>query len=236
MKRQQIVLFFLIVAVISVVAVPLSRAAETITKPNVTLPANWQQTDQTTYPNDYSEHDPAGAGMVEYTDQTDYDSVIIYYEKAQVTSYTSSQLKSEAENIFESYDASDNVGVDSSGVTQYAGVSAGFAKGLDISANTYTMELVFIKGNNYFNVHAYYDATTEDQNQVVSLINSIGTGGTAATAVVGNNMIWIIIGVVAVIIVSIVVVVVLRGRKKKQPQQITTQKNYPPPPPPPPAQ
>lgn len=235
MKKKQIVLAFLIVAIISVLAVPLSRAAETVTKPTVTLPANWQQTDQTAYPDTYSEHDPAGAGMVEYTDQTDYDTVVIYYEKAQVSSYTSQQLKNEAEDLFESYDVSDNIGLDSSGVTQYAGVSAGFAKGYDIATDTYKMEIVFIKGNQYINVHAYYDATTEDQNQVESLTNSISVGGTAATAIVGNNMIWIIIGVVAAVIVIVVVIVVLRGRKK-QPQQATMQKTYPPPPPPPPTQ
>jgi hypothetical protein len=219
LKKQQIISIFLIFAIASL-AVPVSQAAETLAKPTINLPAN------------YSEFDPAGAGMVEYTDQDDYDLVRIYYEKAQVSSYTSQQLQGQAESIFESVDVSATLGIDNSGVKQYAGVSAGFAKGYDSSSDTYKMELVFIKGDYYFNVHSYYDATTEDQNQMESVINSINVGGTGGVSFLGNPMLLIILGVVAAVIVVVIVVVVAKGRKKKSPQQAQMQNNYPPPPPP----
>jgi hypothetical protein len=231
LKKQQIISIFLIFAIASL-AVPVSQAAETLAKPTINLPANWEQTDAKDYPNDYSEFDPAGAGMVEYTDQDDYDLVRIYYEKAQVSSYTSQQLQGQAESIFESVDVSATLGIDNSGVKQYAGVSAGFAKGYDSSSDTYKMELVFIKGDYYFNVHSYYDATTEDQNQMESVINSINVGGTGGVSFLGNPMLLIILGVVAAVIVVVIVVVVAKGRKKKSPQQAQMQNNYPPPPPP----
>ncbi len=232
MKRQHIISVILIVTVISM-AVPLSLAAETLAPPTASLPANWEKTDETAYPNEIGEHDPAGAGMIEFTDNDDYDVVRIYYEKAQVSGYTATQLQTQAVNIFETYDSSETLAVDENGTHDYAGVSAGFAKGYDSDDDTYTMELVLIKNGYFMNIHAYYDATTQDQNQVESLINSISVSGAAGSSFIGSQMFWvIIIAVVAVVVVIVVIVVVMKSRKK-QPQQATPQYNYPPPPPPP---
>jgi hypothetical protein len=225
-----------LVATMFVSAIPLTKSVTALAAPTVSLPnSNWEKTDSTPYPETYAEHDPAGAGMLEYTDQTNYDLVRIYYEEAQVTSYTPSQLKTEAEDLFNRLDSDDDRSLDASGTANLAGVVAGYAEGYDSTEVTYKTEIVFVKGNYYFNVHAYYDATTQSESDVTSIIDSIDISGAAnGTAFIGSLMFWTIVIAVAAVVVVVVVVVVVRSRKKKQPQQSATEYPYPPPPPPPP--
>lgn len=208
------------------IALPLAKAADTLSKPAVTFPANWSLKTDNPYPTEDSEHDPAGAGLLECTDQNTYDLVMIYYEKAPSTSYTASTLKAEAESIFL---RDDNENIIDSGSKQYAGVTAGYAKGYDSSVDVYLLELVFVKGSYYFNVYAYYDANAQAENKVTSLINSIDVSGTSQ---LGGSNLFIIIGAIAAIIVIVVVVVLVMRKKRKQPQQAAAapQYSYPPPP------
>jgi hypothetical protein len=226
-KKHEILALVFLLAIIVPLAVPMARAAETLSKPTVTLPSSdWQMTTDNPYPTDVSEHDPAGAGLLEYTDQNTYDFVMIYYEKAPSTVYTSTSLQAEAVSIFQR-DHNDTV-IDS-GSSQYAGVNAGYAKGYDSGIDAYRLELVFVKSNYYFNVYAFYDANTPAQNRVNSLINSIDVSG---SSLLGDSMLFIIIGVIAAVVVVVVVVIVMRGRKKKSAQssQTSPQYSYPPPP------
>ena len=214
MKKQQIVAAILIVTVFST-AIPLCIAEEWLNPPTVTLPNRWALTFEISYPNASSENDPAGAGMVEYSDRDDYDIAQIYYEKAQVSSYTSPQLKSQAVAIFEAIDAS--LSVNQSGTTEYAGVAAGFAIGSAASNDTQIMLVVFVKDGHYIKVQASYDATTEDRNQVDSLINSIKISVAEAEPeqpFFGSVVFWIIIGVVAA--VSVAVVFALGATRKRK--------------------
>ena len=226
----------LLLVILLVSAVPLAKSAATLAPPTVSLPnSNWEKTDSTVYPDSYSEHDPAGAGMLEYTDKSNYDVVRIYYEKAQVTSYTASQLRAEAEDLFNEIDISETRSLDAKGTATFAGVIAGYAEGHDSTDDTYITELVFIKGSYYFNIAAYYDATTQSEDNVESLINSINVseGETDGTSFIGSSTFWVVI-IVAIVafVVVIVIIVTVKSRKKKQPQQAPTQYNYPPPPPP----
>ena len=227
MKKQQ-VMAFLILVVLASTAVSVVKAAS-LAKPAVTLPGGWQLDSETPYPNAESEHDPQGAGLLTFTDQEDYDGIMIYYENAPSTAYTSTQLRDEAEDIF---NREHDIALGESGVTEVAGVSAGFAKGYEADLDVYTLELVFVKGDYYFNVYAYYDATTQDEAQVNSLIGSI-SAGSAVTSLPGWTL-YVIIGVVAVIIVIVVLAVVMR-RKKKPSLQATASPQYSYPPPPSPA-
>jgi hypothetical protein len=226
-KQKAVAVVFPFVILI-LIAVPLTEAVTTLPPPTVHLPNNWQQSDSKTYPDAFSEHDPTGAGMLEYTDPTNYDVIKIYYEKAQVSSYTSQQLNEEAVYIFERDDSSATLSVDLNGTTTYAGVSAGFAKGRDDTYAIYTMELVFIKGEYYFSVYALYDDTALSQNNVDSIVNSIDVSGAAA----GEPFPWlyVIIGATAAVIVIVVAVMLLVRRRKRAQQQ--AQYSYPPPPPP----
>jgi hypothetical protein len=234
--KKQYTLVIVLLFSLFIAEFPLITSATTLSSPIVSLPnSNWEKTDSIQYPNINGEHDPAGAGMLEYTDKTNYDLVRIYYEEAQVTSYTSSQLKAEAEGLFNDIDRDDDRSLDSSGTANFAGVVAGYAKGYDSTDDTYITELVFVKDNYYFNVHAYYDATDQSENIVNSVINSINIAGAVGTSFIGSNMFYVVI-VVIVVILAIVVVVLFLMRKKKslQPQQVT-QYSYPPPPPPQPS-
>lgn len=227
MKKQHVIAVVFLFAIMIPMAVPLTRAADTLQKPTVTLPSSdWQLTTDNAYPTDVSEHDPAGAGLLEYANQN-YDVVIIYYEKAPSTAYTSASLQAEAESIF-TRDHSE--AINSSGAQQFAGVNAGYAKGYDSSVPVYLLELVFVKGGYYFNVYAYYDANAQAESNVNSLINSIDVPG---NSLLSGPMLYVIVGVVAAVVVIVVVVVVMRSRKKKPQQsaQPAAQDNFPPPPP-----
>jgi hypothetical protein len=226
MKKQNLLAVLVIVAVLSTVSI---CQAQTISKPNVTIPSGWRLDDETAYPNAPSEHDSAGAGMLKYLNPTNNDEVRIFYEKAPTTTYTSATLKEEAISLFTrdlpSYNMSE------SGTEQIAGVQAGFAKGYDSANDAYVVDMIFVKDGNYYNVAAYYDANSQSEGQVNSILNSISTGAT-----LGSSMLFIIIGVVAAVVVIVVVVVVMRRRKKPvamQEPQVVPESSYPPPPPPP---
>jgi ABC-type glycerol-3-phosphate transport system permease component len=230
---KHLAVIFLLALIIIMVA-PLAQAADTISKPTVTLPMNWALTDDTPYPDSVSEYDPAGAGLLEYTDQQTYDFVMIYYEKALSIQYTAASLQAEAESIY-TRDHTDSYF--DSGSKQYAGVTAGYAKGYNAtvgSAGVYRLEVVFVKGGEYFNVYAYYDATDQAESTVTSLINSIDVSG---GSLLGGSNLYIIVGAIVAIIVVVVVVVVLVKRRKKPHQASAPEYIYPssaPPPPPPP--
>ncbi len=229
MKTQHILVILLVAAFVIAAASPIC-AAQTLSKPNVTMPSGWELSDETAYPNEVSEHDAQGAGLVEYQDSETFDFVMIYYENAPSDSYTSAELRSEVEGIF--YRDHEDLSLDESGTATYAGVQTGFAKAYDSEFDVYHIELVMIKGNYYMNIYAVYDATDEAENKVESLINSINTD----SGLLGGNMLYIIIGIVIVIIVVVVVVVlIMKRRKRAAPVTMPAYQGSMPIPPPPPA-
>ena len=118
----------ILIATLPIATATMIKAQTTLSAPSVQVPnSNWLFQDSTKYPNAPSEYDPAGGGMLSYVDNTNYDTVKIWYEKAQVSSYTSQQLENEAVRIFNRDDASDTRSLDSSGTKTYANVAAGFA-------------------------------------------------------------------------------------------------------------
>lgn len=170
MKKGFLIVGFAIAYLVFAI-VPSVFGAETLSKPIVTPPTYWHLESETPYPNAPAEYDPQGAGMVEYLDETDYDFVMIYYERAPAISWSSSSLEAKAIEIFER----DHPGksISDSGTMTIAGVQAGYAKGYDSEYDTYRLETVFTKGPVFFSVYAYYDATSQDEAQVMSLMNSI---------------------------------------------------------------
>ena len=98
MKKNLVVLLLVINVVLAFT--PVVASAETLAKPTVTLPTDWELVYETPYPDSLSEHDPLGAGLLEYQNLKNQDGVMIYYEKAPTTAYTDAMLKAEAEEIF----------------------------------------------------------------------------------------------------------------------------------------
>ncbi|MCW3977626.1 MAG: hypothetical protein NWE77_06815 [Candidatus Bathyarchaeota archaeon] len=157
------VVIYLSIAVFSV-------NAETISKPSVTLPSYWHLEMETPYPEAYAEYDPQGAGMLMYVDEVDFDCVMVFYERAPSTTLTETTLETKATEIFlrdHEYTPSET------GTKTVAGSPAGYAKGYDYELDVYDLELVFVKGSTFLNVYAVYDPTPEDENGVMSLIDSI---------------------------------------------------------------
>lgn len=230
--------FLFVITLVLAAAIPFSSA---LTKPSVTLPADWELTEETPYPEEMSEHDPEGSGMVQYQNNINFDGVMIYYEDSLSITYTNNQLKSEVENIFERDHEGD---FDESGIMTVAGVSAGYAKAYDQEYDAYILELVFVKGSYYINAYAFYDANTASEKSVMTLLNSIGgttspsptqSGGTTSppptqtpSGLLSGTNLLIIIGLIVAVVVVVVVILVV---KKKRPAQVP-QQNYIPPPPP----
>ncbi len=217
---------------------PLALTAA-ITVPTATLPnSNWILKSSSAYPTEPAEHDPEGAGLIEYQNQENYDFIMIYYENA-VTTMSTSELQADIEGIFVR-DHEDTT-MTSSGIMTIAGVSAGYARGMDTLDNNLqvnVLELAFQKDGEYFNVFAYYDANSESESQAMSILNSIsasgsGGGGTSPTGDTGisSYLIYIVIIVVAVVVVVVVLLVVLRRRKPAVQPMAPTYASPPPPPP-----
>ncbi|MCX8150614.1 MAG: hypothetical protein N3D85_03820 [Candidatus Bathyarchaeota archaeon] len=213
---------FLLLNIVALSVAPLA-SAQTLTPPNVSLPGGWRLESQKPYPEAPSEYDEAGAGMLQYVNPQNYDEVRIYYERAPSRTFSSSELKREAEHLFDR-DLTDEI--QESGTMQLAGTTAGFAKAYDAQEDAYLWDIVFIKDNYYLNVLAYHAASSQSQNEVMSILNSISSGG-----LFSGTMLYIIIGLVIAIVVIIIVTVVALQKRKKTASQFSPQ-NYTPPPPP----
>jgi len=199
-------LIYLIVAVI-----PTALSAETVSKPTVTLPANWHLEEETPYPQAPAEYDPQGAGMLMYQDEVDYDFVMVYYEKAPAYTLTEADLEIKAIELFlivHNYTPYDT------GTMTVAKTQAGYAKGYDYDYDTYALELAFVKGNEFLNVYAFYDATSADEAEVMSLINSISVEEAKGISLL---LIAIPIGIAIPVIVVVVIILLKRRRKRAEP-------------------
>lgn len=219
----------LLLLAIVVIAVTPFVSAQTLTPPNVSVPSGWRLERQKPYPEAPSEHDEAGAGMLQYVNPQNYDEVRIYYERALSRTFSITELKNEAEHLFDR-DLTDEI--QESGTMQLAGTTAGFAKAYVAQENAYLWDIVFIKDNYYFNIVAYHDANSQSQNDVTYILNSISGGSLFSGAIT-----YIIIGIVAGVVVIIVVVALVILRKRKNSAiQLPPQNYTPPPPPQPPTQ
>jgi hypothetical protein len=233
--RKQSILLVAVFVCLVLLTVPYVSAAGSAVKPTLTLPSSdWTLKTDTAYPNSHAEHDPQGAGLLEYQNTVNYDFVMVYYEQAVDAQPSQSSLQADAEHIF-AKDHTDTT-MSSSGIMTIAGVQAGYAKGYDSSVGTYgvvILETSFVKGNDYFNVFAYYDDNSQSETQVTSLMNSINLVG-ATTQGTQSLLLYIVIAVVAIIVVVVVLLVVLRKRKSKLlPAAQPVYTTQPPPPPPP---
>ncbi len=210
MKKNLVVILLVINVVLAFT--PVVASAETLAKPTVTLPPDWELVYETPYPDSLSEHDPLGAGLLEYQNLKNQDGVMIYYEKAPTTVYSDAMLKAEAEEIFrlDHFGGGFNV----SGVITVAGVKAGYAEVYVADYDIYDTVLVFIKDNYYINAYAAYDANNESRTTVESILNSISVEGNGDIwGILGGSTLAIIVGLIVIVVVVIVVVVVLKKKK-----------------------
>jgi len=205
MKNYQLIVIFILTSIIFVATV--SSVAATISKPSTTLPKNWEVDYEIEYPNAKSEHDYEGAGLIKFENSETFDDIIIQYERAPSTAYTSASLKKEAIDIFNSR-SQKGLTISENGTMTVAGVQAGFAKSYSYSYDTYFLEVVFVKGDCYINAYAIYNA--DNENEIFTILNSLNTENSLVS---GLNLLIIIV-IIAVIMGVIFISVFIMGKKK----------------------
>jgi hypothetical protein len=141
-----------------------------VTKPSVgNIPQGWHRGIEDSY-GTYEELDGTKWGLIEYTDTEDADFIQIFYgdvpSELQGMETDSDALIGRAalESIFEP---------DETGTMIAAGQIAGYTKAYDPAMALYEMEIVFVVNSTCIDIYTIYDATSEDEAQVMSLINSI---------------------------------------------------------------
>jgi hypothetical protein len=134
------------------------------------IPDNWYKSYEE--PLGSFEGEFGDAGMIEYIDDEDGDVVQIYYERAPDTI-------SEPLDVLASFILERDLGIvaDDSGLMTVAGTTAGYAKAYEPYMDVYDLEIVMVKGIVFIDIYAYYDATSEDEAQVSTIINSIEAPG-----------------------------------------------------------
>jgi len=118
----------------------------------------------------YDESDGTEWGLIEYTDNVDYDFVMIFYGsvppelKGKENDRDALIAKAIEYAIFEPTESETMVVADE---------LAGWVKAYDPEYDIYNMKIVFVKGSTCVDIFTEYDATYEDEAQAMSLIDSI---------------------------------------------------------------
>ena len=180
MKRKSRICLIAIVVIASVVMFAGYVDAKQITKPTVGyVPPQWYLSEDLPYPT-YVDDWGHESGAILYTDKVDGDRVQIFYGDVP------SELKGkESDSDALIAKAIDWAGafhkIDETGTTTIADQLGGYAKGYDPELDAYDLEIVFVKGATCVDIYACYDATSEDESQVLSLMHSISVPETQPT-------------------------------------------------------
>jgi hypothetical protein len=167
MKTKAIVITFLGILLVGTVVCGGSG----ILKPSVgNVPAGWSLSDEEPY-GTYEELDGTKWGMIDYTDGEDGDFVQIFY--GDVPSSLKGKETDEDALIARAAEEAKTFEADETGTMYVSGWLAGYAKAYDSSLDLYDMEVVFVEGTTCIDIYAVYDAGSENESQVTSIINSI---------------------------------------------------------------
>ncbi|TET39705.1 MAG: hypothetical protein E3J65_03260 [Dehalococcoidia bacterium] len=172
--KKTIPLLLGILVCLSILALSVSCVTPGVVKPTVGyIPPNWSLTEDTPYPGYEGYELGVDWGLITYTDQVDYDRVDIWY--GDIPSDLRGRESDSAALIAYAVFEADVSGFtpDETGMMSIDGCPAGYAKAYDASLDVYELEIVYVKGKTCVDVYALYDATTADEAEVMSLINSI---------------------------------------------------------------
>ena len=129
------------------------------------IPEHWYLSDEAPYP----EFD--NFGFIEYMDEVDGDFVMIFY--GDVPSELKGKESDRDALISRAIYEATSFEPTETGTMIISGWLAGYAKAYDAEYDLYDMEIVFVNGSTYVDIYAVYDATSEDEAQVMSIIRSI---------------------------------------------------------------
>jgi len=137
------------------------------------IPENWHLSYDEAYGS--LEGEFGDAGMTGYTDDLDYNSVLIWYERAPdiVRLEMDEHPEGLANEVASIFERDLGYAPDEQGMMTVAGTLAGYAKGYDPDFNSYDMQIVMVKGIVYLDIYARYKTTSKNEGQVMSLIDSI---------------------------------------------------------------
>jgi hypothetical protein len=133
------------------------------------VPQGWELSDEDPY-GTYNELDGTVWGMVGYTDTEDADFVKIYYGdvpnelKGNETVQGALIGRAIVESTFEP---------EETGIMMASGHLAGYTKMYDPDTDWYEMDIVFVEDSKCIDIWTRYNATSEDEAQALSIINSI---------------------------------------------------------------
>ena len=153
---------------------PASTPTYQVTKPTVGyIPPDWELEEDTPYPGCPGYEPGVDWGLIAYTDQVDYDWVNIWYGDIP-SDLRGRESDSDALIAYAVFEADlSGFTPDETGMMTLDGRTAGYAKAYNSSLDVYELEIVYVKGGTCVDVYALYDATTADEGEVMSLINSI---------------------------------------------------------------
>ena len=182
MKRTRIVAVFL-VGIILVSGLACGEGGESeptltptptsvhVIKPTVgTIPQGWYLSDEEPY-GTYVDPDGTEWGEIEYTDTEDGDYILIYY--GDVPSDLKGRETDSDALISKAIEWSIMSELDETGTVVAAGQTAGYTKKYGSAGEYNEMEIAFIVGSTCFDIYTEYYATTANEAQVMSIINSI---------------------------------------------------------------
>ena len=142
-----------------------------VIKPTVgNIPQGWYLSDEAPY-GTYEDPDGTEWGFIEYTDTEDNDFVQIYY--GDVPSELKGRETDSDALISKAVEWSTMFEPDETGTMVVAGQTAGYTKMYESAGEFNKMKIVFIIGSTCIDIFTYLDATTEDEAQAMSTINSI---------------------------------------------------------------
>jgi hypothetical protein len=167
MKMKGILIILLSVLLVGTVVCGGSGVA----RPSVgNVPAGWSLSDEEPY-GTFEELDGTRWGVIDYTDSWDGDFVQIYY--GDVPSSLKGKETDGDALIARAVEEALTFEADETGTMYVSGWLAGYAKAYESSLEVYEMEVVFVEGKTCIDIYAAYDAGSENELQVTSLINSI---------------------------------------------------------------
>ena len=171
MKRRIPLMLGMLIALAAIVLSACCPPLGQLTVPTVGyIPQDWYLSDEEAYPN-IVDQDGTHWGLIEYTDQVDYDFVQIYYGEmpSELIGHENDANALIDRAIYESV----TFDPEETGTILIGSRLAGYAKAYDPSYEIYDMEIVFIIDSTCIDIYTVYDATSEDEAQAMSLIDSI---------------------------------------------------------------
>lgn len=143
-----------------------------VQKPTVSyVPVGWSLYESVPYPQVLDEVYGVNSGLLDYTDDGDGDFVQIYY--GDMPSVLKGNANSSSALIEAAIAWSTSFTPQETGTMTVAGHLASYTKVYDSLYAMYEMEIVFVIGSTCIDIYTMFDATTQDEDQVMSLINSI---------------------------------------------------------------